>query len=189
MKSVLSFRMIILASLWKQNWRKYRKAAGRELGGYCNDSGVNGCRLELCQRWCRMGWTRLFLVRSRSLGPTAPRNCCCVSGLLTPLSPILSGHLGHMEVERLKVVKSELQLPPHATTILDASRIQDLPYSLIIATTDNYPTEKGQPLNLHPHGHYFTFLTYWAGTGTKEFFFWTFTKNMKRNYLPSAKYT
>ena len=62
-------------------------------------------------------------------------------------------------------------------------------YSLIIATTDNYPTEKGQPLNLHPHGHYFTFLTHWAGTGTKEFFFWTFTKNMKRNYLPSAKYT
>ena len=86
----------------------------RGAGGYCNNSGVKGWRYELWKWWCRMGWRWLFLVRSCSLGPTAPWNSCCGSGLLTAHSPIFSGHLGHMEVFVLKV-KSELQVPAYST--------------------------------------------------------------------------
>ena len=133
-----------------------------------------------------MGWTQLLLVRSHSLGPTAPKNCCCVSWLLTAHIPILSGHLWYMEVPRLKL-KSELQLPAHATTILDASCIQDLCYSLLIAAPDNYPTERGQVLKMHPHGHYVGFLKHWPRMGNKELLFLNFQRSWKNTpFLPPS---
>ena len=64
-------------------------------------------------------------------------------------------------------VELELQLLActSATATLDPSHICDLHCSLRQCQILN-PTEQGQGLNPHPHGHYVRFLTHWAIMGT-----------------------
>ena len=65
----------------------------------------------------------------------------------------LGPHAQHMEVPRLGV-ELELQLPATATATANAGPEPCLrPTPQFMATPDHQPTERGQGLNMHPHGY------------------------------------
>ena len=86
--------------------------------------------------------------------------------LPSPIFLFLWSHLWYMDVPSLGV-KLELQLLPYIAAKLDLSCICDLMLQLA-ATPDHYPTEQGQGSNLHPLGHYVSFLTHRATIGTPQ---------------------
>ena len=78
---------------------------------------------------------------------------------------ILMPHLQHMEIPRLGV-EQEPQLPAYSTAMEtpDLSCVQPMPQLWQCWILN--PTEQGQRLNLHPHGHYVWLLTHRATMGT-----------------------
>ena len=58
----------------------------------------------------------------------------------------------HMEVAGL-VVELELQLPAYATATLTWDLSLSLTYSTAHGNPGSLTTERGQGLNLHPHGY------------------------------------